>query len=190
LAFDPVTGAPSISPTSLRREDTWRLDVVGNWNGNGQALPGRATNILIGEPGGPTIGSNIRDLTDAQNRLVTRLTDTGGSPQTVHLAFDAAGNLTCDGTYYYQYDAWNRLIQVNRAIQQSVSPQVLASDGHTLVSYIWIPDPTKMLKHHTYDGVGRLVRTQSPSPTSTTPTTVSAPSESSGAGHPLSRQAR
>src|SRR5690606_3948683 len=59
-------------------------------------------------------------------------------------------------------DAWNRLIQVNRAAQEPVSPPVLASDGQTYVDYVWTPGV--FLKHYTYDGLGRLVRTLSPFP--------------------------
>jgi hypothetical protein len=170
LAFDTSTGEPSIS--SLRREDQWRLDVLGNWNGNGGntsgPLPGRTTSINIPEPltGNPPQVTNRRDITDSQNRLVTRITDTGSTPTRIYLSFDAAGNLTCDGLYYYQYDAWNRLVQVNRAAQQYLpsGQTVLASDGHTVLNYIWVPKPDKMLKHHTYDGLGRLIRTQSPYP--------------------------
>src|ERR1043165_9354681 len=61
--------------------------------------------------------------------------------------YDGAGNLTFDGKYSYQYDAWNRLLQVNRAHPGPSS----ASD----------PVPDEMVKHLAYDGLGRLVRVQS-----------------------------
>lgn len=36
-------------------------------------------------------------------------------PESTVYESDACGNLTFDGAFYYQYDAWNRLIQVNPA---------------------------------------------------------------------------
>jgi len=58
--------------------------------------------------------------------------------------------------YFYQYDAWNRLIQVSQA--QEPNPAPIPGTGTTGLAI------GAMVKHHTYDGVGRLVRTQSPWP--------------------------
>ncbi|MBX3378437.1 MAG: hypothetical protein KF678_15695, partial [Phycisphaeraceae bacterium] len=102
LAWD-AGGAPFIDPAEAWREDQWRLDALGNWNGNGGdgsgPLPGRVTTTGGGGgAGGATVVTARRDITDAQNRLVTQVVQSGnGTPTTVHLAFDAAGNLTCDG---------------------------------------------------------------------------------------------
>jgi uncharacterized protein RhaS with RHS repeats len=68
----------------------------------------------------------------------------------VRLEYDAAGNLLFDGQHAYQYDAWNRLIQVNRATSDGHDPQTLTIGP--------------LVKHYTYDAVGRLIRTQSPFP--------------------------
>jgi len=52
-----------------------------------------------------------------------------------------------------QYDAWNRLVQVNEAFfDTSIEPDA------------WAPVPDRLLKHNTYDALGRLIRTQSPYP--------------------------
>ncbi len=132
--------------TSPRRTDAWNLDVLGNWNGNGKldagnnALPGRATSTYLDGPAGTRL---LFDASDNQNRVDNRTVDTGssGGPTTTHYAYDASGNLLCDGVYYYQYDAWNRLVQVNQAAQQTLTggQTVLASDGVTQLSYIWAP---------------------------------------------------
>jgi len=49
------------------------------------------------------------------NEIAALHESAGTTPDTDPTAFvyDAAGNLTSDGRYVYQYDAWNRLIQVN-----------------------------------------------------------------------------
>ena len=155
--------------TNLRRSDAWSPDVLGNLNASGQVdgsnhpFPGRTTTIVLdGSPGTKT----ILDLTDGQNRIDHRDTDTGSSSgaDRVHYSYDAAGNLASDGVYFYQYDAWNRVVQVNRAVAVAVSPSVLASDGATLLDHVWAPDSTRLLKHYVYDGLGRLIRTQSPFP--------------------------
>jgi hypothetical protein len=74
------------------------------------------------------------------------------SSTTTQYQYDAAGNLLYDGTYIYQYDAWNRLVQINRAKTNTALPIT----ENTLVDVI--------VKHFTYDGMGRLIRTQSPYP--------------------------
>jgi len=37
------------------------------------------------------------------------------NPDPVELRYDAAGNLTFDGNFYYMYDAWGRQTKVKRA---------------------------------------------------------------------------
>jgi YD repeat-containing protein len=59
-------------------------------------------------------------------------------------AYDATGNLTDDGVYRYQYDAWGRLIAVHLRT---------ASGGYG--AYV---------RAYNYDGLGRLTRAQSPYP--------------------------
>lgn len=63
--------------------------------------------------------------------------------------YDQSGNLVFDGTYFYQYDAWGRLIQINLASLSSGNVNPLAPN----------PDPTPcpaqqfaigaMIKHFT-----------------------------------------
>ncbi len=97
----------------------------------------------------------VTDSTDAQNRISSRVFDGGAGPVATAMSYDAAGNLTCDGTYFYQYDAWNRVVQINakQANPATGPPQ---------------PDASKFLKHFTYDGQGRLIRVQSPYPDAAT----------------------
>jgi len=65
------------------------------------------------------------------------------------MQYDEAGNLEFDGQYFYQYDAWNRLLQVNEAEWDPIGEAV---------------DIGLIVKHYTYDGHGRLIRIQSPFP--------------------------
>jgi len=55
----------------------------------------------------------------------------------VNLLYDAAGNLIDDGIYLYKYDAWNRLVEVQRKAATG-DPQTIAVYG--------------------YDGLGRRIR--------------------------------
>ena len=79
---------------------------------------------------------------------------------------DAAGNLISDGKFIYHYDAWNRLIQVNRATVVEVAGR--AGGGEPA------PPPTAMLaagdlvKQYVYDALGRLVETRTPITTTST----------------------
>ncbi|MCH7792489.1 MAG: hypothetical protein IID31_09450 [Planctomycetes bacterium] len=53
-----------------------------------------------------------------------------------------------DGQCWYQYDAWNRLVQVNEASRDPIAGIIVGS----------------FVKGYAYDRLGRLVRTQSPYP--------------------------
>lgn len=88
------------STTTTIRDDAWELDLLGNWNEGVMAATG-ATTVTIGH------GVNFH------NEIDTLSTQVGsGTPVETDFRYDAAGNLLYDGTYAYQFDAWNRLIQV------------------------------------------------------------------------------
>src|SRR4029450_3463743 len=74
LMADP--GPPALGPGSLRRSDAGNLDVLGNWNGNGTAAAGRATQVWA--DGTPSTKS-VTDLADRQNRIDNRTIDTGST---------------------------------------------------------------------------------------------------------------
>lgn len=76
----------------------------------------------------------------------------------------ASGNLAYGGGQAFQYDGWNRLVQVNEAIpnQGFTGPGPGADENPVAAQERWWPG--RMLKHYKYDGLGRLVETQSPYP--------------------------
>lgn len=162
-------GTPDADPagvTSVVRTDDWSLDLLGNWVG-GAAVgatgpPGRDTwgNLdgwgtpwqRLGADDTPDTSGSTHAV-DEQNQinLLTVQDDAGTTSSTI--LHDAAGNIIWDGDYVYQYDAWNRLIQVNY-----LDPTVTDPATQPLL-------PGLLIKHYVYDGLGRLVRTQSPFPT-------------------------
>lgn len=71
-----------------------------------------------------------------------------------YLYYDLAGNLVADGTYYYQYDAWNRLIQINY-----IGTAVFNSANGRMTSGA----PGARVRQYVYDGLGRLIARLSPS---------------------------
>jgi hypothetical protein len=79
-----------------------------------------------------------------QNELQQLHSTRDGVSVTTTLAYDASGNLTDDGTYRYQYDAWGRLLSIHRR----------AGDGGF----------DAFIRGFNYDGLGRLTRAQSPDP--------------------------
>jgi hypothetical protein len=96
---------------------------------------------------------------------ITRTLDEypGGDPQQIAVIppdHDAAGNIVYDGTYIYQYDAWSRLVQVNLAAQPP--PGGGPAVGDAVPGTMQLAGP--LVKHFTYDGLGRLVRVLSPYP--------------------------
>lgn len=75
--------------------------------------------------------------------------------------YDAAGNLIFDGRFFYQYDAWGRLVQVSRATQNyNANPGNLPTGP--IPFDLDIDD--QPIKQFSYDGLGRLIRAQSPYP--------------------------
>ena len=149
--WDSTNDRWKIDSGDMTREDTWTLDTLGNWVGD-QSNPGREiTGDLDSGSIGPSAGFwtwgadgtddelSFTHGTDMRNRIADLLHDFDGqTPTSVMPVYDGAGNLLEDGSYVYEYDAWNRLVQVKRA-----------SDGY-------------LLRHYTYDGLGRLIKTTSP----------------------------
>ncbi|MBX3381871.1 MAG: RHS repeat protein [Phycisphaeraceae bacterium] len=144
-------------------QDSWSLDALGNWNDlpNAGVNPvGRLTTDY--RPGTPMV-REIADATDARNRIDAR-TDTSVGSQEIAYTYDSAGNLRSDGAFFYQYDAWNRLVQVNEALanQGFTATGPGADENPVAAQERWWPG--RMLKHYKYDGLGRLIETQSPYP--------------------------
>ncbi|MCW5777008.1 MAG: hypothetical protein KIS87_11265, partial [Phycisphaeraceae bacterium] len=161
LDFDQG-GAPFIVQQSLVRSDVWRLDLLGNWVGEG-TYAGRSSFGDLDGFGTPWAlpwadeYDDELDVThgvDERNRLsgIVRADESTNIDDDHEPVYDGAGNLVFDGDYWYQYDAWNRLVQVNAAEWDAQQEKFVAGD---------------LVKHHAYDGLGRLVRTQSPVPLAT-----------------------
>ena len=173
-------GAASIDPTSVLRTDNWTLDILGNWAG-GPTKPGRETtastvsqsplawgvfNTTSGQaPWIPAathpMSVGIFDVTHAvnqQSEITSVLQELYGStPASANVVFlhDKAGNLAFDGQYYYSYDAWNRLVQINKASLPQPQPPPAQIGLDTVI----IGD---LVRHYTYDGLGRMIRAQYP----------------------------
>jgi hypothetical protein len=180
-AFDRLTTSSVVEGVSgpgttnaLIQKDFWRLDLLGNWDGSGP----------LAEPSAPTGVGRFTDVGSGTDRSYTQVPNqrneidranfTGyagypapsvGSDNGITV-YDAAGNIIFDGVYSYQYDAWNRLIQINKAsFTQTNGVPRSPPDG--LGGTANDPPPIDigvLVKHFTYDGLGRLIRTQSPLP--------------------------
>jgi YD repeat-containing protein len=166
------TGNPTSTspPLSLGRSTTGNLDNFGS-AGTGYPLGGRLETIghypwfLPSGADAADESTTIDHAVDAGNRL-TQVQQLGqelvGGTYTSPAIYDPAGNLIFDGVHLYQYDAWQRLVQVNRAII-SLKPNVVVGPDvspYNLFNII----PHEFVKHYTYDGIGRLARVQAPWP--------------------------
>ncbi|MCW5755358.1 MAG: RHS repeat protein [Phycisphaeraceae bacterium] len=130
------------STVTTVRADEWSLDAWGTWS-----------ELTTLTPTGPPGGLVTSHVPDGRTGIGVIEVDDGTTPTLFEPTYDAAGNLIFDGAYCYQYDAWNRLIQINKAhATGSISPIGTAFSADELV------------KHFTYDGLGRLARTISPFP--------------------------
>jgi len=139
-----------MSGTNHDNLDVWmQVNGQGTWQhaidsgGNGA---GRLDDIPAGYAGLSVpcrcesfkIGYNTSGADGALDQVL--FTDGFDGPLSVTLTYDANGNLTGDGLYRYTYDAWNRLVRVQRR-----GPGTEPDDWHEIALY-------------GYDGLGRRVR--------------------------------
>ncbi len=154
LAFEPGGGGNPIP-----RQSVWTLDLLGNWLGDPSAVPPVAGRKVEGDLDGNGSGGEVRETrhaTDWFNRIGSVVTSGAGGSGSVTSAqvYDGAGNLIADPEFFYQYDAWNRLIQVNQRGTLTFDPSGVITGG----------TPGPWVVHFTYDALGRLVRRQAPWP--------------------------
>jgi YD repeat-containing protein len=88
------------STTNPSRTQVWNLDGQDNW-------------------ASVTTNSTTQDL---DHNAANEITSTG-------FAYDAAGNLTSDGTYTFTYDGWNRLVKVETVGGTPETVATYAYDG-------------------------------------------------------------
>jgi len=138
---------------ALRRKLEWFPDSLGNWSGTVEPdiTPGGLTRTDK-TPGQDPITTEIRHEVDAFNRIEAVTTDS----QPVAHVNDSAGNLVFDGVYVYQYDAWNRLTEVNDA--GSLTTDDFTSDGK--ISQTTGHEIGDLVVRFQYDGLGRLIMAQ------------------------------
>jgi hypothetical protein len=142
------------------------LDNLGNWSGDENGAGGYASVVTAEDLDGngeadstPTLHHNV----NAANEVVSTVVDLDGSGTTVTttpFTYDAAGNLVSDGTFMYQYDAFNRLIQI-----RDLGTITFLDDGQ--LEYGYLGNWTRVYVH---DGLGRLTEKwvrKSPSETTT-----------------------
>ncbi len=138
----------------LRRLSTWKLDNLGNWSGDDP-------NSFVRKDDSDGDGAwDDREFThhatNSANEIDEFVTNGGGGAVATDFVHDVAGNLVFDGAYWYQYDAWNRLLQVNHAGTLSATDfltngQLDPEPGH---------EPGELVARFAYDGLGRLVHKQ------------------------------
>ena len=150
--IDPASGIPTTSRT-------WTLDNLGNWLGDVTNAGLRFTLDANGDndlaDAEDTWRETSHSVTDA-NAIsdVTEEVKDGGGPATTTFVNDNAGNLVFDGNYYYQYDGFNRLAQVNLAGSLTTAD----FDANGKLAGDPMPGPGDKVVAFVYDGLGRLIQ--------------------------------
>ncbi|NRA57336.1 MAG: hypothetical protein HRU13_04365 [Phycisphaerales bacterium] len=140
----PPTGNPEVlSPLTGH---AWLMDELGNWSGDG-TNPG----LAITGTGAASITHALGDF----NEIDTQTVDAA----TMSFVSDRSGNLVYDGTYWYRYDAWSRLIQIVE--EDPGSPFAFDADGVMTGAGPAFDDVVAVFA---YDALGRLVGRQAPYP--------------------------
>lgn len=151
----------ALLPTPTPATTDWLLDDLGNWTG-GDAAYGS----VVFDAGLPSQWSLHHD-TDPANQLDSVTTLVGDDPNdavTTGFVYDLAGNLVFDGDFFYQYDAFNRLVQVNAAgllmaanFDAQGRPTVAAvPPGSPPGTPPTLPPPGMRAARYVYDALGRL----------------------------------
>ncbi len=126
----------------------WRLDALDRWAG-GDAANGSivVTGDLDGD--GEVEQHTWHHLCDSANRVNSIIENI---PLVTLLRYDPNGNLIHDGNHVYQYDAWNRLVQVNRygTVEFDADGRIVGGALGDLVA------------RFEYDGLGRLIAKEMP----------------------------
>jgi YD repeat-containing protein len=132
--------------SSLLQTNNWTLDTLGNRNALQTILPGSVETL---------------DYTPDTRNKYTEI-DSSAATDPVTPVYDAAGNLIFDGVHAFQYDAWGRVVQINRAhLEPLLENHFGDPPSAPLPSGIVVDE---LVKHYTYDAFGRLIRVQSPWP--------------------------
>ena len=154
---DSQSGGPGITYSNLlptAREVEWNLDARDVWTSRVQTdAAGTRTsahlaghrNELIGfvDPAELPSGSSLPEVED-------------------RFSNDRSGNLILDEERFYEYDAWGRLVKVSERGTIALSTPPVGEEPEISGT------PGLWLVHYTYDGLGRLIRKQTPIRDSTT----------------------
>lgn len=157
-----ATDNSDILSSPIPRVSQWSLDNLGNWNGVAQSTVGLADSGDF-DGDGHVDARTINHDTNRTNEIESidkTLALYGQSSQqsTTTYVSDAVGNLVCDGVYYYQYDAWNRLMQVSLATHnQSTGGNSPETNDP---SQPWFAG--KLVARYAYDSAGRLTSKWTP----------------------------
>lgn len=175
MGTDPLN--PQIALGTTKHNDSWSLDRLGNWTGLVDSATGdittygRTTTGSFDDFGVPWSLSTHDQYNEYDFRINQKVTQRDSITQlsmfemyeqdamteatgTIDPVYDGAGRTLFDGEYGYQYDAWGRVVQINKATADYDGGGVQV--GYTL--------DLNMTKHFVYDGFGRLIRTTSPVP--------------------------
>jgi len=148
---------------ALAKQSVWELDNLGNWD-----LFERQTDLdgdgSYGEAG-EGYQATVHEV-DSANQITSHASfDALGVPLGEDLfVHDPAGNLVCDGTYVYQYDAWNQLVQVNERGDLEYDPDAPEDDDFDDAGRI-APNSANnpvhaigtLVAQYAYDALGRLI---------------------------------
>ncbi len=126
----------------------WSLDGLGNWSGDPAA-----EGSVIWQTGGATT-QEIHHVVNSRNEIEELQVNGAGT----YFLYDAGGNLVSDGELVYQYDAWGRLLQVNL-------PGDVQFDMDGRIASGLLGD---LKFRYVYDGLGRLIRKETPLTSGTT----------------------
>ena len=149
------TGLMEFSAAVDSHRVDWGLDRLGNWTAATNGHQGRVEYADLNNSGADGYESLVLaqdHATDLRNEMTGIETDDGSGPiNTAHI-HGAAGNLVADGSYYYQYDAFNRVAAIYELGTLTFNGAGIPSTG----------EPGAWRSSYAYDALGRRISRQVP----------------------------
>ncbi len=156
--------------TAKTMDARWTLDDLGNWK-VGATTGGDATNGLWTRTfDGGDLRTEARrgHRTDDRNQIgqtiAQRMVDETPDEHAVEVkyAYDGAGRMRYDGRVLYEHDSFGRLVQVRGANSE------FRIDEYGVLQPVSVSDIGALVVHYSYDGLGRVIRTQRPASSGST----------------------
>jgi len=153
--FESITldGNHSYDPDGDIVKYEWDFDNDGTYDWESETTGIKTHDYQVGNYIATLKVTDNEDATDTDSVAITIWPS-----DAVSFVYDRAGSIVFDGSYFYQYDAFNRLVQVNENGTLSADPEASDFDSEGRVKSDSVDKIGDLVASYVYDGLGRLIQ--------------------------------